>query len=103
MVRRACQSCSGRGSIGWGCTFAVVDLVVEAFFSPVFALEAVEDEDLDVPFASLVGPEGPFGRSNSPAFSPEFSAAAMCLSKAASVVFPSWLLALTYFLIAWRL
>ena len=66
--------------------------------------------------ASLTGPEGPFGRSKSPFFSPFFKAAEMCwesivsscietlrenersltLSKEASVVEPRLLFALTY-------
>lgn len=79
-------------------TFAVVDLEVAGFL----ALEAAGlASGFFSPFlASLVGPDGPFGRSNSPDFSPAARAWLMCLSKAASVVPVSLLLDLTYFLMA---
>lgn len=77
----------------------LVDVLVVTFLS---TLGLVADDVLDAAsfLASFTGPEGPFGRSNSPAFSPLLSACAMCLSNAVSVVLPRSLLALTYFLIA---
>lgn len=50
--------------------------------------------------ASFTGPEGPFGRSNSPLFSPEERAEEMCWLMEFSVVLPRLLLAWMYFLIA---
>lgn len=51
-------------------------------------------------FANLTGPDGPFGRSNSPLFSPDARAWEISLFICGSVVAPRLLLAWTYFLMA---
>ena len=87
-------------------TLVVVAVLVDGFGTGFFsALGLAEDAALDAEsfLASFTGPEGPLGRSNSPAFSPLLSAEAMCLSNELSLVLPRSLLAFTYFLIAWRL
>jgi hypothetical protein len=50
-------------------------------------------------FLSLTGPDGPFGRSKTPLFSPAARARLMWLLKVASLTLPRLLLALMYFLI----
>lgn len=54
-------------------------------------------------FLSFTGPDGPFGRSKTPLFSPAARARLMWLLKAASVTLARLLLDLMYFLMAWRL
>lgn len=57
----------------------------------------------DVFFASLTGPEGPFGLRKSPSVSPDLRALLIWAFNAASVVAPRLLLAWMYLVIAWRL
>lgn len=84
----------------------VLSLGVGTFAAAGAFLVAAGDEAFGAaaPFlASLTGPEGPLGRTNSPAFSPDVKAWLKCEAKAASVVEPRLLLDWMYFLMAWRL
>jgi len=64
-------------------TLAAVVLGAAGFFSVLVAVVGA------APFwASLTGPEGPFGRENSPLFSPDAKLWLMYLANAASVVVP---------------
>ena len=53
--------------------------------------------------ASFTGPDAPFGWANTPLSTPVLRALLMWAVKALSVVLPRLLLALMYFLMAWRL
>lgn len=79
---------------------AVVVVVVEAAGLASFSFlgaAALAGADL---FASFTVPEAPFGRRNSPAFSPARSALLMCELTCASLVAPSLLFALMYLVTA---
>jgi hypothetical protein len=88
----------------FGAGFFAVVAFAAGFFVSVFGLAALGATGaagfLSPAFLSFTGPDAPFGCSKTPLSTPDFRALDTCAVKALSVVFPSLLLALIYFLIA---